>query len=328
MSISGSLATYRPLQCATVAFSPDGTPHVVWPAYQAQGALPDSMYTPGSDGLFQYRTKLEHWDPVNGVNTIYRHPVGLADIATGTQFTYNVGHPTIGFGTSGDTVYVVYEGFVDSDMEPGGLFGFGDIYASVSTDAGATWKDRVNVTHSRGSDDLFPAIARVNPQGAFPSLPGFHAGYFDGINDFVMVYQNDDVAGTFLGGEENTANWDMILVAPVDVGDPLPASLTLTGPDPGIAGMENTFAVSGAAPSGRVQFLYGLLPGSTSAPECPDTEVGIHEPVSAGVAIADDSGNAELTIFVPDGASGWEILFQAIEKTSCRTSDLVIYMFP
>jgi hypothetical protein len=31
-----------------------------------------------------------------------------------------------------------------------------------------------------------------------------------------MVYQNDDVAGTWMRDEEPSANWDMLLVAPVD----------------------------------------------------------------------------------------------------------------
>jgi hypothetical protein len=98
---------YRPLQNSTISVAPDGTPHVVWSAYQAQSTAPDTMYRPSEDGLWQYRTKLEHWDPINGVNTIYRHPDGLANFAGGTAFTYNVGHPSIGFGESGDIIYVV-----------------------------------------------------------------------------------------------------------------------------------------------------------------------------------------------------------------------------
>jgi hypothetical protein len=212
-----SSTDYRPLQNHSIGMSPDGTPHIVWTAYQAQGVLPDSTYTPGVDAIWQYRTKLEHWDPIHGVNTIYRHPVGLADFAGGTQyFAYNIARPTIGFDESGQTIYVAYEGFVDADFDPTNQISFGDIYVSVSTDGGETWKDRVNVTNTIGSDDLFPAIASVNQQGAFDELDGFSVGAPDGINDFIMTYQNDDVAGTFLGGEETSPNWDMLLLAPVD----------------------------------------------------------------------------------------------------------------
>jgi len=207
---------YRPLQSVTVSMSPGGIPHVVWPAYQAQGVLPDSLFTPGT-GLYQYRTKLEHWDPIHGITTIYRHSVGQADQVLMTTFTYNMGHPTIGFlGASDDSIYAVFEGYLDADRDPGTGIGYGDIYVSLSTDGGATWQDRVNITNSIGSDDLFPAIARFNPQGVVQELPGFSVGNPDGVNDFVMIYQNDDAAGTYLAGDEANANWDMLLVAPVD----------------------------------------------------------------------------------------------------------------
>ncbi len=209
---------YRPLQNAAISVTTDGIPHIVWTAYQAQGSLPDSMFTPGS-GLYQYRTKLEHWDPINGITTIYRHPNGLSNFAGGTAFAYNVGHPNIGFGETGDIIYVVYEGFVDADQDfSNGLY-YGDVYVSVSTDGGVTWMDRVNITNSPGSDDLYPAVARTNIQGAFSELTGFSVGNADGVNDFILLYQNDDVAGTFSRGDEPSANWDMLLVAPVDCED-------------------------------------------------------------------------------------------------------------
>jgi len=210
---------YRPQQNNAIAISPGGRPHVVWTEYQARGNSPDSIYTPGVSGLYQYRTRLAHWDPVHGVTTVYRHPAGLSDVAIGTVFSYNVGHPTIGFGETDDIVYVVYEGFVDDDFDPASQRYFGDIYVSMSTDGGATWEDRVNITDTPGSDDLFPSIARKNPQGIVQELPGFSVGDPDGVNDFVMVYQNDDVAGTFLRSEEPHWNWDMLLVAPVDFDD-------------------------------------------------------------------------------------------------------------
>ncbi len=213
-----SSTEYRPLQNAAISVSPSGVPHAVWTAYQAQGTIAgsDTLYTPGVDGLWQYRTKLQHWDPVNGVTTVYRHPNGLSNFAGGTAFSYNVGHPAIGFDESGNNIYVVYEGFVDSDQDFTNGFYFGDIYVSVSTDGGATWQDRVNITSSTGSDDLYPSLARVNPQGLVQDLPGFSVGNPDGINDFVMIYQNDDVAGTFMRGDEPSPNFDMLLVAPVD----------------------------------------------------------------------------------------------------------------
>ena len=215
-----SSTEYRPLQNNARQASPDGVPHIVWTSYQARGDSPsDSTYTPGSSSVWQYRTKIEHWDPINGVTTVYRHPLGVSDFAGGTNFAYNVGHPSIGFDESGDIVYVIYEGFVDADQDFTNGFYFGDVYCSYSTDGGATWQDRINITNSPGSDDLYPSVAQVNAQGGFSELPGFSVGDFDGDNDFVMVYQNDDVAGTFLIGDESSPNWDMFFVAPVDLAD-------------------------------------------------------------------------------------------------------------
>jgi hypothetical protein len=213
-----SSTEYRPTQNAALAMSPGGTPHIIWTAYQARGLESDSLWTPGS-GLWQYRTKLEHWDPVNGINEVYRHTTGVADTVQGTAFAFNVGHPSIGFGPTDDIIYVIYEGFVDADVDPTTGLGFGDIYVSLSTDGGATWQDRVNITNSMGSDDLYPAIARVNPQGVVQELPGFSVGNADGFNDFVMIYQNDDVGGTFMRGDEPDPNFDMLYVAPVDFGE-------------------------------------------------------------------------------------------------------------
>ncbi len=213
-----SSTEYRPIQNAALAVSPGGTPHVIWTAYQARGSAIDSTWTPGS-GLWQYRTKLEHWDPVNGISEVYRHTSGVADTVEGTAFAYNVGHISIGFGPTDDIVYAIYEGFVDADVDPTTGLGFGDIYVSMSTDGGATWQDRVNITNTMGSDDLYPAIARVNPQGIVQELPGFSVGNADGVNDFVMIYQNDDVGGTFMRGDEPDPNFDMLYVAPVDFGE-------------------------------------------------------------------------------------------------------------
>jgi hypothetical protein len=157
-------------------------------------------------------------------------------------FAYNVGHPTIGFGPTDDIIYVVYEGFVDSDIDPTNGSGFGDIYVSMSTDGGATWEDRINITNTTGDDDLFPAIARYNEQGAFSELPGFTTAGGDGVNDFVLIYQNDNVAGTFLNGEETSANWDMLLVAPVDFAEIEVTGIGDGGADQG-GGIPKAFAL-------------------------------------------------------------------------------------
>jgi hypothetical protein len=103
--------------------------------------------------------------------------------------------------------------------------------------------------------------------------------------------------------------------------------LILTGPTPGITGMDNTLFVSGATPYERVYFINGFIPGSTAIPGCPGDSVGINSPRILGFSEADFEGNASYTNFVRPGASGRMILFQAIENAHCMVSNLVEYTF-
>jgi len=103
--------------------------------------------------------------------------------------------------------------------------------------------------------------------------------------------------------------------------------LILTGPTPGVAGMENTLSVSGATPNERVYFIHGFIPGSTAIPGCPGDSAGINSPRILGFSEADFEGNASYTAFVPGGASGRTILFQAVEIANCIVSNLVEYAF-
>lgn len=105
------------------------------------------------------------------------------------------------------------------------------------------------------------------------------------------------------------------------------AGLTLAEPVPGNAGVNNTLSVTGATAGERVYFVYGLRSGSTAVPGCPGVTVDIASPNIAGSDIADANGEAELTAFVPGGASGREVLIQAVEQSTCTVSNLVAFTF-
>jgi len=74
--------------------------------------------------------------------------------------------------------------------------------------------------------------------------------------------------------------------------------------------------------------LYGEDPGKTTDPYCRGEVVEILNPRFGGYDISDNSGNASLTVFIPDEAGGQTMLFQAIEKVNCKVSNLVEYTFP
>lgn len=102
----------------------------------------------------------------------------------------------------------------------------------------------------------------------------------------------------------------------------------LADPVPGLAGMKNTLTVTGATPGYKTYFVYGMNSGSTSVPPCPGLNVEINNPIIAGSDIADSYGIAEVSKFVPNGASGLMVYIQAVEMNSCVLSNLVQYQFP
>lgn len=101
----------------------------------------------------------------------------------------------------------------------------------------------------------------------------------------------------------------------------------LARPVPGAGGQRNTIKAAGATPGARVDFFYGPRAGSTSVPGCPGLSLGILNPTKIGSAMADGSGNEQVVKTVPAAAYGLEVRIQALERSACRTSNLVIRDF-
>lgn len=104
--------------------------------------------------------------------------------------------------------------------------------------------------------------------------------------------------------------------------------LELDGPRPGIAGEFNEFSVfagDDVPQEGIVWLIYGFDDGRTPIPGC-DASVQIIKPRIAG-KIALIEGQGAIEGFVPKEAAGQVILFQAVYRTSCCISNLVITEF-
>ncbi len=99
--------------------------------------------------------------------------------------------------------------------------------------------------------------------------------------------------------------------------------LALASPDPGTAGMVNAFRVTGATPGEQVSFLYSRDTGRTDVPFCPGLTLGLRNAVVGGAALADGSGTAQLSVFVPSAFAGQRFELQALEGASCRKSNRV-----
>ncbi len=102
--------------------------------------------------------------------------------------------------------------------------------------------------------------------------------------------------------------------------------LVLANPVPGTAGVANTLLVTGATP-GRVVGVYtGLTLGASIVNQgrCGGIPIGLGAPFRlAGKANANAQGVATVRTTPPAGAAGRTFHFQAVEPSSCRTSNVV-----
>ncbi len=101
----------------------------------------------------------------------------------------------------------------------------------------------------------------------------------------------------------------------------------LDPPIPGRAGEVNEWRITDLRPADIVHFVYGLAPGEFPIPGCGSIGVNIANPVYMGSATADTEGNAVFSRFVPAHARGRTILIQALQRTTCLTSNVIEHTF-
>jgi hypothetical protein len=164
---------YRPYVQCDIAYN-DTVPHVVWCEMQARKSG-DSFY------LIDYQSKIRHWSPGTGMQTVYQVPPGVADLydepyngLPGYYPGFNtatVDWPQVGF-TTDDVTYVLWVGFNDADVDtsvhaglPGIVLGvgFGDLY--IAHNSAGSWSAAANITNSPDRDDRFPSLAVDNEPG-------------------------------------------------------------------------------------------------------------------------------------------------------------------
>lgn len=101
----------------------------------------------------------------------------------------------------------------------------------------------------------------------------------------------------------------------------------LDPPVPGRAGEVNEWHVTGLRPADVVHFVYGFASGSFEIPACGGAVIDLAQPIYAGQTTADTEGNAVFSRFVPPHARGRTILTQALQRTTCLTSNVVAHTF-
>jgi extracellular elastinolytic metalloproteinase len=99
--------------------------------------------------------------------------------------------------------------------------------------------------------------------------------------------------------------------------------MTISGPTPGQAGVENCYDVSGAAPGSVVRLVIGLQEGAFQLPIC-DEPLGVARPFVRDAQTTDANGDATLCSTIPAQLAGRDLLAQAIDVAvpGCDLSDV------
>jgi PKD repeat protein len=127
-------------------------------------------------------------------------------------------------------------------------------------------------------------------------------------------------------GSDTLTKPNLIVVTPPVGGN----QLVLANPTPGVAGVQNSYVVTGASP-GRVVGVYTgqvLAASSVNLGSCGGIPIGIGTPRRLiGRANANAAGVATIVAGVPAGAAGKTFHAQAVEPFSCRASNIVSEVF-
>ena len=106
--------------------------------------------------------------------------------------------------------------------------------------------------------------------------------------------------------------------------------LTVTVADPGIAGQDNTWTLSGAPAGVEAIWLRGRSLGAALAtgPKCAGVELGIQQVKSIGTSVTDADGRSQLVLNVPAVADEDAMNVQVLLPGSCTVSNVSTTAFP
>lgn len=114
--------------------------------------------------------------------------------------------------------------------------------------------------------------------------------------------------------------------SPTPTPAPPSGNLSLTGFNPGSAGVTNSLTATGAASGATVRFYYSSRTGSTSISSgvCKGKTLSLRSPALLGTAKSDSSGKASLSFKLSSSLAGRTLYIQSLaESSSCQISNRV-----
>jgi len=217
-----------------------------------------------------------------------------------------------------------------NDTRGSGQATISQLYYSYSYDAGETWQANVPVTPTFRSDVGFPNQNKIGDYYTLVSNASAadvaYSATFNGEQDVYYTRVFPDCNDNAVSDVDDIANGTSIDANGNQIPDECEA-FTLARTRPGIAGQPNLFIAVRGTPDANVAFMYGFAPGTAPVDGCPGVTVGLNNPRKLGTRTANENGTAHLTQTIPPGFAGQTLLFQAIDRASCRVSNRVVTGF-
>jgi hypothetical protein len=231
---------------------------------------------------------------------------------------------------------VALDGRIDAiwaDTRNSGQANISELFYAWSYDGGRTWSGNAPITPSF---DSFQGWPRQNKMGDYFTVVGgresssaAYAATFNGEQDVYYVRLFPDCNGNGVSDVTDIDNGDSVDADASGVPDECEAvGPMLAAPNPGVAGVSNDFAVSGAGAGAVVVFYVGGASGTSTINGCPGLTLNIGAARPFGFLIAGGNGDGVLSRNVPAQLAGRTLGFQAVDRTACEATNAVTFSFP
>lgn len=190
------------------------------------------------------------------------------------------------------------------------------------------------------TDEAILKIDKNTGAGTILGPIGFNANFGQGMDFnevdntcYLFAFNNDTFRAELRTCDTNDGSTSLV----GDLGSTTPGGLTqISGAGiaetftvstifPGYQSNRNMVTANTATPEGRVAFIWGFIPGSTTigGPTCKGSTIGIKDPRLFGIMKADLDEMAKLVFYIPlNPIFQRPVLNQAVDIDTCRVSNI------